>query len=44
MNREEKMKSGEFGVSVNNPTDQGFVREIGSHVLWILGPILLEFV
>jgi hypothetical protein len=44
MNREEKKKTGEFGVSVNDPTDQEFMREIGSHVLWILGLILLEFV
>ncbi len=44
MNREEKKKSGEFGVSVNDPTHQEFMRKIGSHVLWILGQILLEFV
>jgi hypothetical protein len=39
-----KKKNGEFGVSVNDPTDQEFMREIWSHVLWILGLILLEFV
>jgi hypothetical protein len=35
MNREEKKKSGEFGVSVNDPTDQEFMCEVGSHDLWI---------